>query len=582
MIENKNHWVKVVEGFQSAYAVMLENRDTLLSHGGPLHAFVNQETRFIFRATAVYGRLRELALEYRSLRSGLEFGIQLERLSQVGTRFSTRPSFWPLIRAEQEAVTGLDVPHFRTWTDALDVHDASTLLVPDFFAATGLNEVRTLLRNLCPDDLEKQIDLIIGSLFSPAVYLLERRGESNPSTAGPDPTCPTIDHALWIAEELCRSKIKLPDRSLWIAPQADADPVLSQPVPLRDDLYSGMYGLALFFAALARVTGERTFVEEARNALPCVPMRNRSRAHPEPAIGACIGLGGAVYSLTKIGQWLDIPELFLRARRTAAQLSDEIIASDQRFDVFWGTAGTILGLLTLYDETREEWVLARANRCARHLLDHRWAHAPSGHRAWIINGHMRTGFAHGASGIVHSLLRLYQATGDPSLLEAAREAVLFEHVIFTSNHKLEEAHVSNPEHRKSLPAVTWCNGSHGVALSRLAGLGALATPEVLSHIDCGVETALQRPLDDLDHLCCGNMGRTELLLTAGMKLSKPDLVQEANAITRRIVERAKEKGTFRYGISALIPGLFQGAAGIGYQLLRQFDPNLIPSVLLWD
>ena len=33
---------------------------------------------------------------------------------------------------------------------------------------------------------------------------------------------------------------------------------------------------------------------------------------------------------------------------------------------------------------------------------------------------------------------------------------------------------------------------------------------------------------------------------------------------------------------AFSPGLFQGTAGIGYELLRLARPDLVPSVLLWD
>jgi lantibiotic modifying enzyme len=35
-------------------------------------------------------------------------------------------------------------------------------------------------------------------------------------------------------------------------------------------------------------------------------------------------------------------------------------------------------------------------------------------------------------------------------------------------------------------------------------------------------------------------------------------------------------------VSVFIPGLFDGLAGIGHQMLRLAFPNLVPSVLLWE
>ena len=54
-------------------------------------------------------------------------------------------------------------------------------------------------------------------------------------------------------------------------------------------------------------------------------------------------------------------------------------------------------------------------------------------------------------------------------------------------------------------------------------------------------------------------------------------------LASQVVARAEEKGHYGYGpILDFHPGFFQGASGIGYQLLRLAYPEQLPSVLLWE
>jgi lantibiotic modifying enzyme len=76
-----------------------------------------------------------------------------------------------------------------------------------------------------------------------------------------------------------------------------------------------------------------------------------------------------------------------------------------------------------------------------------------------------------------------------------------------------------------------------------------------------------------------------LLIEASRRLGRPELFETARTAAAVLVRRAKLRG--RYGLYAQVPAvadslsLFQGTAGIGYELLRLADPDNIPSVLLW-
>jgi lantibiotic modifying enzyme len=81
------------------------------------------------------------------------------------------------------------------------------------------------------------------------------------------------------------------------------------------------------------------------------------------------------------------------------------------------------------------------------------------------------------------------------------------------------------------------------------------------------------------------MGRAELLLSAGVDLDRPDLVEEGGRFAATVVRRAEESDGYKVmgrlprGVGC--PSFFQGTAGIGYHLLRQAHPDLMPSVLVW-
>jgi lantibiotic modifying enzyme len=90
----------------------------------------------------------------------------------------------------------------------------------------------------------------------------------------------------------------------------------------------------------------------------------------------------------------------------------------------------------------------------------------------------------------------------------------------------------------------------------------------------------------VEMLCCGALGRADILLSAGVRLSRPDLVEAARTLAAQVVRRAEQRGT--YLLHPLLPdgvyspGFFQGTTGVGYMLLRLAYPERLRSVLLWQ
>jgi len=148
--------------------------------------------------------------------------------------------------------------------------------------------------------------------------------------------------------------------------------------------------------------------------------------------------------------------------------------------------------------------------------------------------------------------------------------------------------------------VAWCNGAPGIALGRLQVLaagnagsagGAGAAGDAA---DAGDGGAAEQARDDLwralettrdtgkpspsDFLCCGAMGRAEILVQASRQLGRADLLRAAEEIAAGVVARAAGRW-FDPGLDGSNPGFFRGAAGMGYTLLRLAGTKPLPCVL---
>jgi lantibiotic modifying enzyme len=227
-----------------------------------------------------------------------------------------------------------------------------------------------------------------------------------------------------------------------------------------------------------------------------------------------------------------------------------------------------------------------AARCGEHLLAARVRDAMTGREAWRTtkNG-LHTGFAHGASGIAYALLRLEAATGRLEFGAAAREALDFERDLFMPGvaNWLDESMPA--EHRDAAAKdlwCSWCHGAAGIGIARAGASSLLSSSDVADDLSAAVATTLAWPTESVDQLCCGNLGRVAFLSLASETRGDPALAEQARALAARVVHRAGEYGCYGAGVDPTFePGLLQGVAGIGYELLRVTHTQTLPPLLLF-
>ncbi len=588
---------EIKEGFYEMYCFFIKYQKVMEATESPLVHFANQSVRFVFRSTQMYASILQKTMQPTFLRYGIDRSIQLDILS-IFMDFSdetvTKFIFLPLLEAEKISLEQLDIPLFRSNASSNNLIINNQEIVINCFQEPSYERVVFLLNKLNSKDLEQQISFIHGSLYSNSINHSYSFGEIQDVDCNIEKTYKLtseifVQQALLIKTELKERSICSDNGSItWIAPQYIVEAQQYQLQPLGFSLYDGCCGVALFLAALARITEDSESQNLALASLQDLRQMLQTPASaqiPETiGIGGASGCGSLIYALTKISHFLEDAAILEDAIRVESLITTEHIIADKKFDVVSGVAGTILGLINLYNFTHSSKVLDKLMICGHHLLNHT-VNNNSDYKAWktIESNNLLTGFSHGAAGIAYALLRLYELTNETSFLYTAIEAINYENSTFVLEFN------NWPDFRRTKTdnelkfGYFWCHGAPGIGLARLGALKVYDNKRIRDDIAASIKTTKRYQLNNIDHLCCGNLGQVEFLFTAGQKLLKPELLEIATIQAMRVVTRAQQKGNFSYHpLLNYNPGFFQGASGIGYQLLRLAYPDQLPSVLLWE
>ena len=585
-----DHVDSVLQGFREMSRVLTSMRGEFLTAGGPLAGLDKEESRVVVQETRVYERALTSACAPRNLVSGANWSIALDVLRAPSLDEEQRPATWGVREAELADLERFDVPIFRAGG-----HDGLLRTAtgePCGERATGMdgrtsNPIADRLAGLTTRELDHQAVCMRASFRCAEVLRAHRKSRAEVvETGGQGLTRQQLLAEVNVIVELLQAGAVATGRGVtW---QSHEMQERSDDVRLRwmgSDLYSGAGGVALFLAAVASVTGESRARTLASGALEALLQRftaepDRRAWASEMTIGAGAGIGGVVYALICAGLWLKNEQAVAAARQIARVMTRERIRADNAFDVMSGAAGALLGLLALYRKAGDERALRQATDCGEHLLRSRKVDADTGLRAWqTLDGRMRSGFAHGVSGIAYSLWSLYEVTGGQDFQEAASEAWAFEDTLFLAERR------NWCEHRLALEqenSWSWCHGAVGIGMARL-GVACGDPRGAGDELESAIAATAARADSRRDDLCCGNLGRAEFLLCAGRYGGREEPRAASRRLARRVVGRAARTGSYGTGVfNVLSWGFFQGLSGIGYALLRLCHPERLPCVLRWE
>lgn len=556
-----------------------------------LDGFAGLPVRIVPRPTKFYAMMLSRLRDHRTMNDGVLWSAQADFVARLADWDTDNDPRWPLLEAERSALLTLNVPFFTSPSDGTDLRDDTGISISSP-GVSGVDRARARIRGFDPREIAWQLTVIRQNMESFRGSAGISAGNVEPSPGSGDVNEPTremfIAEADRVATELTRYAIRRGTAAAWIALDWSSDSDTFELICLGHDLYNGVSGIALFFAAHAAVTGCTPSHELALAAV--AHLRKELRGHNAAPAARALGLGGGsglasiVYALAVMSKCLHDDALLADAQAVAALITDDLIAADKQLDVMGGSAGAILGLLRLYRDTRSGDVLDCATRCGEHLLAEPRV-GPEGRRTWRRpnSGKALNGMSHGAAGFAYALSSLAAATGRPDFAVAASECIAFENSSYSrEHHNWPDLRGDGGMHWPS----QWCHGAPGIGLARIA-ISKLPQADTAT-LTADVRNALQAVESGWsshlrDTLCCGSLGSVEFLSEAGTALGRPDLRELATRQLAGIIYAAAARGDYRWSASSgrFNPGLFRGLAGVGYTALRRVEDSL-PDVLIWE
>lgn len=564
----------LVTGFEQMYCFLQSQQANLLQPDSCLMQFHQQQGRYLHRNTQIYVTVIHRALRPQFLRDGVDFSIELDQFCRPLLQLDEKPESWAILATERQAMAQLDIPHLKLDSASSDLILNDDQRISHFFARSGYAGIIARIQSLSPNDRSWQTDLIRYAIYTsdpthlvwqePKAALSPRIERSTPELSICSETL--VQQAIDIGAIIQATSVYGSDDSVhWLTlnPQE-----CNQLLGSGFNLFDGNSGISLFLAALYQETGKPQFYDLALDALQSLRrvLRQGAVTNTEIDIGAARGLGSIVYALVKISHFLQESALLEEAVFAACLIPQQIM-DDTPLDLTSGVAGAILAFLTLHQATHDTKWLSQAIAYGHHLLE----------RNQTDSTHL-TGMAYGSAGIAYALGRLYAATQQAEFLTGAETAIAHEQQFLQLAQNWRDARSENFY-------CNWMHGAAGIGLARCGLLPMLDTEIVRHDLELALALTQQVSLDDVDHLCWGNLGRLETVWVAAHRLNRSDLHTFVQQGIADLFQRWHQEGQLRLFPQRIPfiqhPGFFQGTAGIGYQLLRFANPKF-PCVLLWE
>jgi len=564
------HLGAIVDGFEAMARHLVRTRPAWIAPDGVLDGFARAPVRYVFRPTSTYAKVLHATAHPDHLRTHDTAVHVRAALDATGDAIARDPR----IRAAEDAdLAARDVPYFSGLPGSTGVWDSRGNRLGLELPASLLDRARAQLAAFDDAELARQLwctrAALAAAAFAHPAAVLSAGGAAYAVEAA----CPTRARALALASEL---GARLADRAVhgadgatWIG-LIDGSASTFTIGALSADLYDGVAGIAVFFAALGRATGEARFVALADQAARHVrgELVGGGSASSRSAPGGFVGVPSQLYALAHVGEAALVPVIEPALDRLAEQ------DRGRDADIIYGAAGATLGLLAAYEVTRREAILP-------HLLAaldaiERTAVTQDAGVAWPNDSFARPllGFSHGNAGIAYALARLgavLDAEGHPAAARCAAlaaEARRYERAWFDARRR------NWPDFRGQLPEgkhlVAWCHGAPGVALSRLAGpLDA----DALAELDAGIATTLDAAPSAIHTLCHGEVGNLAIAAHVAARLGRDDWRRRVEARLPTLIDAVTNGLTLDTPFADAAPGLMTGVAGIGCGLLAIADPG---------
>ncbi len=560
VVDYKQYIDFMIIGFENMLSFFKQNKQEITRSDGLLDQFRNSTIRLIIRNTHVYAEFLNNLYHPDCMRDYYYMEQALENLWVLPLQHKS------LIATEYNDMLRGDIPIYFTKTDSHSVFDSDMNEFEHILAQTGFDQVKSKIESLSDEDIKRQITIIRVKTET----VQDSKEDRLPSTYESqqndheEARIQFLEEAIAIGESLAASAV-ICEKSKTMSWLTVKDDELSSwnIGPVGGELYEGLSGITLFYHYLYTVTSKREF-KTYRDY--CFNMAMKTAPHAKYNSGLT-GYASLVYPALKVLQ----SGPGKKYKQAIQEVMEYIKKAVDTKGVDWlnGKTSVIEMLLLIYEEQKDEEYLDIACQYGDRIIQE-YRDDPT-----ICS---LGGLSHGYSGLAVSFLRLGKYTQHTSYSDFGAHMLQLDQELYD---KQQQGWIDKRDQELKVRHF-WCHGTVGIGLSRLKLYRQLeehvAIAEDIRKVEQTISTV--KLLKD-DGLCHGNMGMVDLCLEMYKMNGQSDQYDRAVQIGASILADKRSRGAYYVNqFDGFLPiGLFKGLSGIGYEYLRLYDPQRVPSVL---
>jgi len=372
---------------------------------------------------------------------------------------------------------------------------------------------------------------------------------------------------------------------------------------VSENIYSGSAGILLFlieYYSYKKNDHTLAIIRNSANWLESYCLNN-----PSKNFAFYTGRIGTIYTLIRARIIINDRKGIETSLDLLKKMGSKEYSEKSCFDFLNGLAGTVVGLLHIYDLTKEPFVKALICSNVNILV----THIQVNKQGFFWNKSERMikplcGFSHGISGISFAFLELGHYFNNPFFFKIAKRGMDFEDAFFNSDKinwpDFRKGYFDKTEEKKFVnhylegniqffeePSymTAWCHGSPGIALTRLRAYDLFQELSYKKQVDDIIENLQKNTNNPLYSFtwCHGFLGNN-ILFKESQKTYKGTNYDHLFLECCLSAIKSKEiNGFYRSGLSHEKNeniSLFLGIAGIGYSYIQALNVDNIFSPLL--
>ena len=567
-------------GYHEVYQRIMFSREELSKL---IKEFSSQiPVRLLIRNTQYYFDTMIKLYHHNALSSDEKCQKTKETLSKI-LHHNIRTEFQQAVESEINQLERGDIPYVYTYADCPHLYSDGEIIAENIFQKTAEEHILNTLSKMDEKDEAFDLALFERSIMQYPVKLNEADRDKIIVLKKTDSVL-SKEQALQEARKLFdmvhKLRIPSPDGKLFWGYINEPDFAFRF---CEFGLTNGLIGIAVFTAGYAMLSDDeqaKIFSEKVVNE--AVTELERMYGYLEekgftaehaPYLGESDGIGGVLKGLALLKRYTHRTDIEALQEKTLYTLRQFDLSKYGAPDRMIGMSGLLSSLCRFEEYQNQKELIQNAadSLLAMKTLEYK------GKRIWKPFQNTErpiSGAGHGIAGIAEALFAASKILDDNKYLPAIDEAIQFEHESYSPKF-------GTWSDLRSYPPTGYmhgyCSGSAGIGimLERMRKNGY--TGNLLDEcIHLAEQSTDSLPLNQRDHLCCGNSAIVEYYLTV-------DRYEEAGKVLYAMQKRCEQDGNYRYMAyqfnNSLTASLFYGASGIGYEMLRYAEPDKILSVL---